>query len=57
MSAFDAMDGSSAGGFSERDQKLATLSDYRRAGVEFIDENAGGAGVRLQKQHQTPKRK
>jgi hypothetical protein len=57
MSAFDAMDGSSAGGFSERDQKLATLSDYRRAGVEFIDENAGGAGVRLQKPHQTPKRK
>jgi hypothetical protein len=26
-------------------------------GVEFIDQNGGGAGVRLQKPHQTPKRK
>ena len=28
-----------------------------RAGVEFIDENGGGAGVRLRKPHQAPKRK
>jgi transcriptional regulator with XRE-family HTH domain len=28
-----------------------------RAGVEFIDENGGGAGVRLRKLHQAPKRK
>jgi hypothetical protein len=27
------------------------------AGVEFIDENGGGAGVRLRKPHQAPKRK
>jgi len=28
-----------------------------RAGVEFIDENGGGAGVRLRKPHQAPKHK
>jgi hypothetical protein len=27
------------------------------AGVEFIDENGGGAGVRLRKPQQAPKRK
>jgi hypothetical protein len=27
------------------------------AGVEFIDENGGGAGVRLREPHQAPKRK
>jgi transcriptional regulator with XRE-family HTH domain len=29
----------------------------RTAGVEFIDENGGGAGVRLRKRHQPPKRR
>jgi hypothetical protein len=28
-----------------------------RAGVEFIDENGGGPGVRLRKRHQLAKRK
>jgi hypothetical protein len=42
--------------------KLA-ISQSRRAtlevvaGVEFIDENGGGAGVRLRKPHQAAKRK
>ena len=32
---------------------LATIvSALRRAGVEFIDENGGGPGVRLRKRHQ-----
>ncbi len=39
----------------------ATLSKIesvlKRAGVEFIDENGGGAGVRLKKPHQAAKRK
>ena len=30
---------------------------FRAAGVEFIHENGGGAGVRLRKPHQVPKRK
>jgi hypothetical protein len=32
-------------------------SVLKRAGVEFIDENGGGAGVRLRKPHQAAKRK
>jgi transcriptional regulator with XRE-family HTH domain len=32
---------------------LATIAAVlKRAGVEFIDENGGGAGVRLRKRHQ-----
>jgi hypothetical protein len=30
---------------------------FEKAGVEFIDENGGGAGVRLRKPHQAAKRK
>ena len=30
----------------------AIVSALRRAGVEFIDENGGGPGVRLRKRHQ-----
>jgi transcriptional regulator with XRE-family HTH domain len=30
----------------------AILGALRRAGVEFIDENGGGPGVRLRKRHQ-----
>jgi predicted transcriptional regulator len=30
---------------------------FEKAGVEFIDENGGGAGVRLRKAHQQGKRK
>jgi predicted transcriptional regulator len=30
---------------------------FEKAGIEFIDENGGGAGVRLRKLHQAPKRK
>jgi transcriptional regulator with XRE-family HTH domain len=41
--------------------RRATIDVIRRAlefaGVEFIDENGGGAGVRLRKLHQAPKRK
>jgi hypothetical protein len=37
--------------------RRATLQAIRRAielaGVEFIDENGGGPGVRLRKRHQT----
>ena len=29
----------------------AIVSALKRAGVEFIDENGGGAGVRLRKRH------
>jgi hypothetical protein len=36
---------------------LAVRRALETAGVEFIDENGGGAGVRLQKPRQTPKRK
>jgi transcriptional regulator with XRE-family HTH domain len=37
---------------------LAALTRaFEVAGVEFIDENGGGAGVRLRKPHQAPKRK
>jgi hypothetical protein len=32
-------------------------SPLEMADVEFIDENGGGAGVRLRKLHQAPKRK
>ena len=41
--------------------RRATLEFIRRAfevaGIEFIDENGGGAGVRLKKPHQAAKRK
>jgi transcriptional regulator with XRE-family HTH domain len=41
--------------------RRATLDVIRRAfeaaGVEFIEENGGGAGVRLRKSHQPGKRK
>jgi ribosome-binding protein aMBF1 (putative translation factor) len=36
---------------------LAVRRTLEMAGVEFIDENGGGAGVRLRKLHQAPKRK
>jgi hypothetical protein len=36
---------------------LAVRRALEMAGVEFIDENDGGAGVRLRKPHQAPKRK
>jgi hypothetical protein len=36
---------------------LAVRRALELAGVEFIDENGGGAGVRLRKLHQAPKRK
>ena len=36
---------------------LAVRRALEIAGVEFIDENGGGAGVRLRKLHQAPKRK
>ena len=36
---------------------LAVRRELEAAGVEFIDENGGGAGVRLRKPHQAPKRK
>ena len=36
---------------------LAVRRALEAAGVEFIDENGGGAGVRLRKPHQAPKRK
>ena len=36
---------------------LAIRRTLEMAGVEFIDENGGGAGVRLRKPHQAPKRK
>ena len=36
---------------------LAVRRALELAGVEFIDENGGGAGVRLRKPHQAPKRK
>jgi transcriptional regulator with XRE-family HTH domain len=46
-------------GASER--RRATLEVVKRAfesaGIEFIDENGGGAGVRLRKLHQPAKRK
>jgi transcriptional regulator with XRE-family HTH domain len=41
--------------------RRATLEVIRRAletaGVEFIDENGGGPGVRLKKRHRTKQRK
>jgi DNA-binding XRE family transcriptional regulator len=41
--------------------RRSTLQVVRRAleaaGVEFIDENGGGAGVRLRKPHQPPRKK
>jgi transcriptional regulator with XRE-family HTH domain len=37
-------------GDSETLEKIATV--LKRAGVEFIDENGGGPGVRLRKRHQ-----
>jgi transcriptional regulator with XRE-family HTH domain len=41
--------------------RRATLEVVKRAfesaGIEFIDENGGGAGVRLRKRHQPAKRK
>ena len=36
---------------------LAIRRALEAAGVEFIDENGGGAGVRLKKPHQAAKRK
>ncbi len=41
------------------DQKtLAAIETvFKRAGIEFIDENGGGAGVRLRKPSQASKRK
>jgi len=36
---------------------LAVRRALEMAGVEFIDENGGGAGVRLKKPHQAAKRK
>jgi ribosome-binding protein aMBF1 (putative translation factor) len=36
---------------------LAVRRAFELAGVEFIDENGGGAGVRLKKSHQATKRK
>jgi hypothetical protein len=36
---------------------LAVRRALELAGVEFIDENGGGAGVRLRKSHQAAKRK
>jgi hypothetical protein len=36
---------------------LAVRRALEAAGVEFIDENGGGAGVRLRKRHQPDKRK
>jgi hypothetical protein len=36
---------------------LAVRRALEAAGVEFIDENGGGPGVRLRKPHQTAKRK
>jgi hypothetical protein len=36
---------------------LAIRHALEAAGVEFIDENGGGFGVRLRKLHQAPKRK
>ena len=36
---------------------LAIRRAFESAGVEFIDENGGGAGVRLRKVHQQGKRK
>ena len=39
-------------------ETLSTIETVlKRAGVEFIDENGGGAGVRLRKPHQPGKRK
>jgi hypothetical protein len=43
-------------GASVRLENKATLAS-ELAGIEFIDENGGGAGVRLRKLHQAPKRK
>jgi ribosome-binding protein aMBF1 (putative translation factor) len=37
--------------------ELAIRRALEAAGVEFIDENGGGAGVRLKKPHQAAKRK
>jgi hypothetical protein len=36
---------------------LAIRRTLEMAGVEFIDENGGGAGVRLKKSHQVAKHK
>jgi hypothetical protein len=36
---------------------LAVRRALELAGIEFIDENGGGPGVRLRKLHQAPKRK
>ena len=38
-----------------RDAVLAILGALERAGVEFIDENGGGPGVRLRKASRTRK--
>jgi hypothetical protein len=35
---------------------LAVRSALETAGIEFIDENGGGLGVRLRKEHQYGKR-
>jgi hypothetical protein len=35
--------------------ELAIRRTFETAGVEFIDENGGGAGVRLQKSHKKRK--
>jgi hypothetical protein len=35
---------------------LAVRRTLEMAGVEFIDDNGGGAGARLRKPHQAPKR-
>jgi len=43
------------GGRSGTGAKIQTALE--RAGVEFIDENGGGAGVRLKKPHQAARRK
>ena len=37
--------------------ELAIRRALELVGVEFIDENGGGAGVRLKKPHQADKRK
>jgi hypothetical protein len=36
---------------------LAIRCVLEGAGIEFIDENGGGAGLRFRKLHQAPKRK
>ena len=48
------------GGFGPHvsdEARIKMQKTLERAGISFIDENGGGAGVRLRKPHQAPKHK